>query len=44
MGLLVASPSDFSVHEMVAGLRTAEAFGANFEAVVKSVGVINGIG
>jgi NAD(P)H dehydrogenase (quinone) len=38
MGLLVTSPSDASVSEMIAGdLRTAEAFGVNVAAVVKSV-------
>ncbi|KPF69561.1 NADPH-dependent FMN reductase [Bosea sp. AAP35] len=37
-GLLVASPSDAGVDEMVAGdLKTAEAFGANVAEVVKSV-------
>ena len=37
-GLLVSSPSDASVDEMVAGdLRTAEAFGANVAKVVQAV-------
>lgn len=38
LGLLVVSPSDASVEEMVPGdLRTAEAFGENVAEVVKSV-------
>jgi NAD(P)H dehydrogenase (quinone) len=37
MGLLVTSPSDASVDEMIAGdLRTAEAFGVNVAAVVRA--------
>ncbi|CAN5151853.1 flavodoxin family protein [soil metagenome] len=38
LGLLVTSPSDAGVDEMVAGdLKTAQAFGANVAEVVKSV-------
>ena len=38
LGLLVTSPSDASVDEMIAGdLKTAEAFGRNVAEVVKSV-------
>lgn len=38
LGLLVTSPSDASVDEMIAGdLRTAEAFGANVAGVVQDV-------
>ncbi|MBA6410271.1 MULTISPECIES: hypothetical protein [unclassified Pseudoalteromonas] len=37
-GLLVASPSDASVDEMIPGdLKTAEAFGANVAEVTKAV-------
>ena len=37
-GLLVVSPSDASVDEMIPGdLKTAEAFGTNVAEIVKSV-------